>query len=148
MLVSALALAAASLGADPAAAPMSTASPAAVPIHERVAEREQARIPFTSTISGFRTERENGEDVVYIEAGINRWYRGELQCFGINDVRFAHGFAPVDRGFGVDRFTRVAFFSLGSRHPDECRLTSLVALTRDEAVELKLARKPKDDAAR
>jgi hypothetical protein len=142
MLLSLLALATAATATDPAAATAQATAPA-TPIAERVANREQARIPFASNITGFRAEREDGEDVVYLEAGMNRWYRGELQCFGLGDVRHAHGFAPVDHVHGVDRFSRVAFFSLGDSRPEQCRLTSLVELSRDEAVELKLARPPR-----
>lgn len=143
MMLSALALA---LAATPDMPPATT--PALAPIGERVANRSEARIPSTRSIASFRAEREDGTDVLYVETRPRRWYRGEMQCFGMGDVRHALGFAPLDRGFGLERMGRVAFFETGARNRSECRLTTLVELTDDEAVELKLARprKPTPDA--
>jgi hypothetical protein len=128
-----------------------TAMPA-LSIGERVAGREQARISFTSQIRGWRYEREDGDDILYVEGTRNQWYRGELACFGLgSDIDFALGLIPLTHGGSFDRFSRVVFTDgLGHRrlnHRADCRLTSLVALTDAEAIELKLRRAPREAQA-
>lgn len=130
MLVSLLAGLAALGAADP---PASATAVAPAPAAAAFEGREQARIPFVRSIRGFRGEREGGDDVLYLEARLNTWYRAEVSCFGIGDIRNAHALLPVDRGFGVDRFSRIAFFEFGDHDANECRVDSLVQLTREEA---------------
>jgi hypothetical protein len=150
MLASFLALAAAVSGltadaAQPATDAPATDAPAAVGQADAFAGREQARIAFESSIRGWRYEREDGDDVLYVEGNRNIWYRAELICFGFSsDVDFALGMIPISHGGGFDRFSRVRFVDGFNRHGGtECRLNSLVELTEAEAIERRLRRAPR-----
>lgn len=106
---------------------------------DRFEGRPQARIPFSRQVQNFQVKRESNFDVLYLETTRSRWYRGPISCFGISDPRDAQGIVPIDRGFGIDNFTR--FVLLGFSHErNECSLNSLVELTPEEAVELGLVR--------
>lgn len=139
--------------ADPApgtaASPTATAPAAAAPQTnaERFAGRPEARIAFPSSIRGFRVEREDGDDILYVEGPGRQWYRGELVCFGLRDPDFAYGMVPITNGGSFDRFSRVVFTGIGSHDRTHCRLHSLIQLTQAEAVELGLRRAPRESEA-
>ena len=94
----------------------------------------------------FQVKREDGDDILYLETQRNTWFRSEISCFGIHDARDAQGLVPLDRTTGFDRFSRIALVGFGHK-TTECRLNGLVALTHEEAVELKLVRPRKAVAA-
>jgi hypothetical protein len=125
---------------EPGAAP--STAPAAPSMAERFAGRGEARIAFESQIRNFRVEQEDGDDILYIEASGNRWYRAPLNCAGSGNPRFAERLIPISRGGGFDRFSRVRLTGLFPDRFDrtECWLDSVVELTPVEAVELKLER--------
>ncbi len=131
--------------ADPA--PAAPAAPQAQTNAERFEGRPEARISFPSSIRGFRVEREDGDDILYVEGPGRQWYRGELICFGIRDAEFAFGMVPITNGGSFDRFSRVVFTGVGGHDRTHCRLQSLIQLTQDEAVELGLRRAPREPAA-
>ncbi len=103
------------------------------------AGRPEARINFVNTggILGYSTRRENDEDILYIEAAGRTWYRARFFGF-CDDARFANaiGFRGDATG-GLDRFSSVYV-----RH-DRCALRSVIRLTPDEAVALKLRPPPR-----
>lgn len=145
-LISGLALAvlsgaAATALADPA--PTVAAAPQAQTNAERFEGRPEARISFPSSIRGFRVEREDGDDILYVEGPGRTWYRGELVCFGLRDPDFAFGMVPITNGGSFDRFSRVVFTGIGRHDRTQCRLHSLIELTQSEAVELGLRRAPR-----
>jgi hypothetical protein len=107
---------------------------------DRFSGRPEARIPFSRNVRNFQVKRDNGTDVLYLETSRDRWYRSEISCFGINDPRDAQGLVPLDRGFGIDGFTRVVLVGFGHRQ-NECTLRGLIELTQDEAVDLRLVRR-------
>ena len=131
--------------ADPApTAP--AAEPQAQTNAQRFEGRPEARISFPSSIRGFRVEREDGDDILYVEGPGRTWYRGELVCFGLRDPDFAYGMVPITNGGSFDRFSRVVFTGIGGHDRTQCRLHSLIQLTQAEAVELGLRRAPRDAA--
>lgn len=149
-LISGLALAvlsgaAATAIADPA--PAASAATQAQTNAERFEGRPEARISFPSSIRGFRVEREDGDDILYVEGPGRKWYRGELVCFGLRDPDFAYGMVPITNGGSFDRFSRVVFTGIGSHDRTQCRLHSLIELTQSEAVELGLRRAPRETDA-
>lgn len=101
--------------------------------------RPEARINFVNTggILGYTTRRENKEDILYIEAAGRTWYRARFFGF-CDDARFANaiGFRGDATG-GLDRFSSVFV-----RH-ERCALRSVVRLTPEEAVSLKLRPPPR-----
>lgn len=128
--------------ADPA--PAASTAPQTQTNAERFEGRPEARISFPSSIRGFRVEREDGDDILYVEGPGRQWYRGELVCFGLRDPDFAYGMVPITNGGSFDRFSRVVFTGIGSHDRTQCRLHSLIELTQSEAVELGLRRAPRE----
>jgi hypothetical protein len=114
---------------------------------DKFANRPEARIAFAREVRNFQVKRDGNDDILFLETSRNRWYRSEITCFGIDDPRDAQGILPIDRGMGIDSFSKIALFSFGHRQT-ECTLLSLVELTPDEAVELRLIRQrtPKPQA--
>jgi hypothetical protein len=107
-----------------------------------VRRRQRLHVP-SLRVALKSVEREDGDDVLYVEANAREWYRAELSCFGFADARDAHALVPHDRGFGLDRSSRVKLIGLGRHSSNDCHLRSLVKLTPDEAVVRKLVRAPK-----
>lgn len=134
-----MSLAAFTLLAVAAAAPAPATAPAAEP--QASVRPEEARIPFANStgIRAWRAEREEGEDVLYIEGVRRQWYRAEL--FGYcPDIRFANAIAFDSGPTGTfDRFSRVIV-----RH-DVCRIRSLVKI-EGEPPSSRKARKAKDES--
>jgi hypothetical protein len=122
-------------------------SNAQAPKIDRFADRPQARIPFTNQVRNFQVKRDGYDDVLYLETQRNRWFRSEIDCFGINDPLDAQGLLPLDHGFGFSDFSRIALVGFGHR-TTECRLNRLVELTPDETVELGLVRRREPPAAK
>jgi hypothetical protein len=114
---------------------------------DKFANRPEARIAFARQVRNFQVQRDGHDDILFLETSRDRWYRSEITCFGLDDPRDAHGILPIDRGLGIDRSSRIALVSFGRRQT-ECTLQSLVELTPDEAVELRLNRRraPKPQA--
>lgn len=148
-MLASLAILAIATAAVPAAAGDTPAAAAT----DRFAGREQARIPFESQIRGWRFERENNDDILYVEGTRNRWYRAELSCFGLSsEADFALGMIPITFGGGFDRSSRVRFVDgFGGRHSrhnsTDCQLNTLVELTEAEAFEFNLRRRPREAPA-
>jgi hypothetical protein len=126
-----------STAATPVTSAPTSAAPA--PVADRFEGRPQARIAFTRQIQNFQVKRENNDDILYLETTRDRWYRGEIICFGLSDPRDAQGILPIERGSGIDGFSRFLFVGFGHDRT-ECSLRGLVELTRDEATELRLVR--------
>lgn len=101
-----------------------------------LAGRPEARISTTMNLDSFQVERENNEDVLYLSTGFGKWYRAPMTCFGMGDAESALRIVPIDRGFGIDKFTRFKLLGLGRSHFDnsECMITSLIELTPQETV--------------
>jgi hypothetical protein len=127
------------VGAAGAAVDTSAPTPVGAITAERFEGRPQARIAFAGQIQNFEVKRENSDDILYLETTRDRWYRGEIICFGISDPRDAHGILPIERGVGVDGYTRFLFVGFGHER-NECTLRGLIELTRDEATGLGLSR--------
>ena len=106
---------------------------------DRFAERPEARIAFAREVRNFQVKRDDGDDILYLETTRNRWFRSEITCFGINDPRDAHGFLPIDRGLGIDKFSRIALLTFNNGRTD-CNLKKLIELTPEETVEFGLVR--------
>jgi hypothetical protein len=115
------------------------AAPQAQTNEERFANRPQARIAFARQIQNFQVKREDNDDILYLETSRNRWYRSEIGCFGISDPRDAQGLLPVDRTGSFDSFSRVVLVGF-SHQRNECTIRSLIELTPEEAVDLRLIR--------
>jgi hypothetical protein len=107
---------------------------------DRFADRPQARIAFSREVRNFEVKRDGRDDVLYLETRRDRWFRSEINCFGIEDPRDAQGLVPLDHAFGFERASRIALVGFGHR-TTECRLGGLVELTPEEAVEFRLVRK-------
>jgi hypothetical protein len=122
--------------------------PPTAPPADPYAGRPEARIPFASSIGirNFDVRKENKRDVLYIEGPNRTWYRATL--FGLcSDIRFATALGFETRATNtLDRFSRVVVPRPGSS-ADICSLSSLVELTKDEAIALKLRAKPKQPKA-
>lgn len=134
MIVSMLALIGAFFGAPdtPTKAEINEARTKAA---EALAGRPEARISTTMTLDSFRVEYENREDILYLSTGFGKWYRAPLSCFGMGDPQSALQIVPIDRGFGIDKFTKFRLLNLGSRmNNSDCMITSLVELTPQETV--------------
>jgi hypothetical protein len=133
-----------SVGAPPTGTVGATATQVKV---DKFANRPEARIAFAREVRNFQVQRDGNDDILFLETSRDRWYRSEITCFGIDDPRDAQGILPIDRSMGIDSFSRIALFSFGHRQTD-CMLQSLVELTPDEAVELRLNRRraPKPQA--
>ena len=100
-----------------------------------MANRPEARISSTMTLDSFRVEYENHEDVLYLSTGFGKWYRAPMTCFGMGDAQSALQIVPIDRGFGIDKFTKFRLMSMGTRmNSNECMITSLIELTPQETV--------------
>lgn len=100
--------------------------------------RESARIPFTSNLRHFQVKYENHEDVLYLSTGAGEWYRAPMTCYGMGDAQSAMQIVPIDRGDGIDKFTRFRLISMGDRMSrgggTDCTITSLIRLTPSETV--------------
>ena len=107
---------------------------------DRFARRPQTRIAFAQEVRNFQVKRDGYDDILYLETRRDRWFRSEINCFGIADPRDAQGLLPLDHTSGFDTFSRVALVGFGHQST-ECRLNGLVELTPDEAVELRLIRR-------
>ena len=138
MLISLTMLLAASIGPTPEQTP--AAKPAVV---DPYAGRPSARISSSRQVRNFVVRREEANDrVVYLETTRNTWFRGEMICRGGGDPRDAHSLEPVSHSLGIDNNTTLVFRELSSQ-TSLCTLVSLVSLTPEEALDLKLARPPK-----
>jgi hypothetical protein len=121
------------------ATPALAAAPKADKAPDPYEGRPEARINFVNNggILGYTTRRENDEDVLYIEAAGRTWYRARFFGF-CDDARFANAIGfRADATGGLDRFSSVFV-----RH-DRCALRSVIRLTPDEAVSLKLRPPPR-----
>jgi hypothetical protein len=107
---------------------------------DKFANRPEARIAFARDVRNFQVKRDGNDDILFLETNRDRWYRSEIACLGIDDPRDAHGILPIGHGSGIDRSSRIALVSFG-RSQTECTLLSLVELTPEEAVELRLIRR-------
>jgi hypothetical protein len=138
MLISLTMLLAASIG------PTTEQTPAAKPaVVDPYAGRPSARISSSRQVRNFVVRREEANDrVVYLETTRNTWFRGEMICRGGGDPRDAHSLEPVSHSLGIDNNTTLIFRELSSQ-TSLCTLVSLVSLTPEEALDLKLARPPK-----
>jgi|GEM_PF-2999280 hypothetical protein len=100
--------------------------------------RENARIPFTSNLRHFQVKYENHEDVLYLSTGPGKWYRAPLTCYGMGDAQSAMQIVPIDRGDGIDKFTRFRLITMGDRMSrgggTDCTISSLIELTTTETV--------------
>ncbi len=105
---------------------------------DKFAGRKEARIPFASQLDHFQVKRENSEDILYLSTGFGHWYRAPLTCTGLGDPTYANGIVPVDAQMGVDKFTRFQFIGMGAIANPPCFISSLIELTPEETVELKL----------
>ena len=138
MLISLTMLLAAGIG------PTAEQTPAAKPaVVDPYAGRPSARISSSRQVRNFVVRREEANDrVVYLETTRNTWFRGEMICRGGGDPRDAHSLEPVSHSLGIDNNTTLVFRELSSQ-TSLCTLVSLVSLTPEEALDLKLARPPK-----
>jgi hypothetical protein len=137
-------------GADPAgtaAAPASAQQAPATPtLSQRLEGRDEARIPFSRSIRTFEVKREQGDDILYIQDQRREWYRGEIQCSGVDDPRHAIAIAPIDHSGSFSRFSRIILLAPGEREHNRCNLRSFVKLTADEAIEAGVLRAPRQTA--
>jgi hypothetical protein len=109
--------------------------------------REEAKIAFESLLNGFRIERENKEDILYLDTGAGNWYRAPLNCFGIGDPQSAMGIIPYDtHGMGIDKFTRFKLTGFSAMDRNDCAISSLIKLTPTETVSLGLESQKRVDA--
>jgi hypothetical protein len=131
------------ISSDVTAAPSSPQQPAAsvanVPKVDPFADRPRARIAFAREVNNFQIKRDGHDDILYLETRRDRWFRSEINCFGIADPQHAMGLLPLDHFGGFDSFSRIGLVSFGER-TTECRLNSLVELTPAEALALQLTR--------
>jgi hypothetical protein len=123
--------------AAPSPAPQATAS---TPKVDRYAGRPQARIAFAREVTNFQVKRDGYDDILFLETRRDRWFRSEINCFGIDDPRDAQGLLPLDHIFGLDGSSRIALVGFGHGRT-ECRLNGLIELTPEEAVEQGLIRR-------
>jgi hypothetical protein len=94
-------------------------------------------------VRNFVVRREDDSDrVVYLETARSTWFRGEMICRGGGDPRDAKSFRSAGLSNGIDAGTTLIFYDL-SRETSNCTLVSLVSLTPEEALDLKLVRPPK-----
>jgi hypothetical protein len=111
------------------------------------AGRAEASIPFADSIGirNFDGRREAGKDVLYIEGANGRWYRARMFGF-CPDLRFTFAVSFVPSGANtLDRFSKVLVPPFGRPGiARQCPIESLVELTKEEAVALKLRRKPRE----
>lgn len=112
------------------------------PTPETIAQRQaavaeldkqpEARIIFESQVDSFRVTREDRQDVLYLNKGFGKWYRGPLNCFGMGDPQSAVSLATKTDGMGIDKFSR--FYLLGGGGKNECFVTSLKELNPQQTV--------------
>jgi hypothetical protein len=61
-----------------------------------------------------------------------------MTCYGMGDAQSAMQIIPIDRGLGIDKFTRFRLISMGDRMSrgggTECTISSLIELTPAETV--------------
>lgn len=139
-IVLALAALMAAQGSDPTPPAPQNASATAPAKTDRFAGRPQARIAFAQEIRNFQVKRDGYDDILYLETRRDRWFRSEINCFGIDDPRDAQGLLPLDHVSGIENFSRIALVSFGNT-TTECRLDGLIELTPDEVIELRLIRR-------
>jgi len=143
MLISLAMLMTASLSTNPdqtAVDGVQEAKPAAA---VSFARRPRARILSSQDVRNFQVRREDHFDtVVYLETARNTWFRGEMICRGLGDPRDADSVQPISHTMGIDDNTTLIFRAFSSE-TSVCRMTSLVRLTPDEALDLKLVRPAK-----
>jgi hypothetical protein len=116
---------------------------------ETLKDRPEARIAFASSsgIQNFVARREASEDILYVEGLGRTWYRARFlgPC---RDIQFANALGFETRATNsLDRFSAILVRRPGGGHPDRCTLTSLVKLTTEEAVTLRLRSKPVEKAS-
>jgi len=143
MLISLIMLLAAGLiPAAEQATPAKTAT-ASSAVADPYAGRPNARIFSSRALRNFEVRREDANDrVVYLETTRDTWFRGEMICRGGGDPRDAHVVEPVSHANGIDANTTLIFRELSSQ-TSICTLVSLISLTPEEALDLKLVRPPK-----
>lgn len=143
MLISLTILLATSLSPTSEQAAMAKSADAKVAVVDPYAGRPSARIMSSRTIRNFVVRRENASDrVVYLETTRDTWFRGDMICRGEGDPRDAHVVEPVSHNNGIDGTTTLVFRELSSQ-TSVCTLVSLIKLTPEEALHLKLVRPPK-----
>jgi hypothetical protein len=143
MLISLAMLMAASLGPTSEQASVPKPADAKAAALDPYAGRPSARIPSSRNVRNFEVRREDASDrVVYLETTRNVWFRGEMICRGGGDPRDAHSVEPVGHSMGIDDNTTLIFRELSSQ-TSVCNLVSLISLTPEEALDLKLVRPPK-----
>lgn len=113
---------------------------ATVPKADPYAGRPQARITFAREVRNFQVKRDGYDDILFLETRRDRWFRGEIDCFGIDDPRDAQGLLTLDPTFGLDGTSRIALVSFGNSRT-ECHLNGLIELTSEEAMDLRLIRR-------
>ncbi len=143
MLISLTMLLAASIGQTSEQTPAANPADAKPSVVNPYAGRPSARIMLSRQVRNFVVRREEDSDrVIYLESPRNTWFRGEMVCRGGGDPRDAKSFRSAGHGNGIDTGTTLIFYDL-SRETSNCTLVSLVSLTPEEALELKLVRPPK-----
>lgn len=133
------------MGLGPTNEPVAAAKPveAKPAVVDPYAGRPRARILSSRNVRNFVVRREEANDrVVYLETARNIWFRGEMICRGAGDPRDAHSLEPINHSMGIDDNTTLVFRELSSQ-TSVCTLVSLVSLTEQEALDLKLIRPPK-----
>ncbi len=94
-------------------------------------------------VRNFVVRREEDSDqVVYLETARSTWFRGEMICRGAGDPRDAKSFRSAGHSNGIEAGATLIFYDL-SRETSNCTVVSLVSLTQEEALDLKLVRPPK-----
>lgn len=94
--------------------------------------RPEAHIAFENQLDNFRVTYEDHKDILYLDNGFGKWYRGPLTCFGRGDPQSAMSLATINHGTGIDKFTR--FYLLGGGGRNECFVSSLKELKPQETV--------------
>ena len=143
MLISLTMLLAASFGPTSEQAAPTKPTDAKPAVSDPYVGRPRARILSSRQVRNFVVRREEGNDrVVYLETARNNWFRGEMVCRGAGDPRDALSLEPVNTRMGIDDNTTLIFREISSQS-SVCTLVSLVNLTEQEALDLKLIRPPK-----
>jgi hypothetical protein len=143
MLISLTMLLAASIGPTSEQTPTANPADAKLAVVDPYSGRPSARIMLSRQVRNFVVRREEDSDrVIYLESPRGIWFRGEMICRGGGDPRDAKSFRSARHSNGIESGTTLIFYDL-SRETSNCTLVSLVGLTPEEALALKLARPPK-----
>lgn len=143
MLISLTMLMAASIGPTAEQTPAANPADAKPAVVDPYAGRPSARIMVSRQVRNFVVRREEDSDrVIYLETPRSTWFRGEMICRGGGDPRDAKSFRSAGHSNGIEAGTTLIFYDL-SRETSNCTVVSLVSLTPEEALDLKLVRPQK-----